>query len=260
MRSFTFIVGMAIIITSCNQKPSSTDNSHKPVPDVQSENLKGNVQQVETNTYLVDSATGQKGKLESTSIEKYDDNGYQTYYSSYTSKDSATYVTTSEHNANGYFTGQSTTKNGKPLSSLKVDVDSTGKYMMATSYDSTGKEDAFYDDINSNEYGEILSAKGHHPDSTLKMTFSNNFDSVYYVGGESKDSVGKVTYSSTVKLDDKKNPIQTDETNVTKDSTTNTTTTFAYDKWDDKGNWTQQTTSEKGKPKKIIERTITYKP
>jgi hypothetical protein len=252
--------GIAVTLAACNQKPSAEQNSNKPVADVVAENLKGNIQQVETNTYLVDSATGQKGKLESTTIEKYDDNGYTTYYSNYTTKDSATYVTTDEHNANNYFTGQSTTKNGKPSSSLKVDVDSSGKYKLAISYDSTGKEDMFYDDIASNDYGQVLSGKGHHPDSTLKMTFTNNFDSVYYVGGESKDSVGKVTYSSTIKLNDKKDPEQMDETNVTKDSTTTTTTNYAYDTWDDKGNWTQQTTSEKGKPKKIIIRTITYKP
>jgi len=117
----------------------------------------------------------------------------------------------------------------------------------------------FYDDIVMNDHGQVLSATGHHPDSSLKMTFKNNFDSIYYVGGESKDSVGKVTYSSTVKLDDKRNVVETNEMNVTKDSTTKTNTTFAYDKLDDKGNWTQQTITENGKPKKIVTRVITYK-
>jgi len=252
--------GIAVTLAACNQKLSPETTEHKPVTDIIGENLRGNIQQVETNTYLVDSASGQKGKLESTSIEKYDDNGFTNYYSNYTPKDSATIVSTYDHNANGYMMGMNTTKNGKPASSMKITVDSAGKYQLATSYDSTGKEDVFYDDIASNDYGQVLSAKGHHPDSTLKMTFTNNYDSIYYVGGESKDSVGKVTYSSTIKLDDKKNAMQMDEKSVAKDSTTNTTTMFAYDKWDDKGNWTQQTTSVNGKPKKIIERTITYKP
>jgi len=252
--------GIAVTLAACNQKPSPETNEHKPVTDIIAENLKGNIQQVETNTYLIDSATGQKGKLESTSIEKYDDNGFTNYYSNYTTKDSATMVSTYNHDANGYMMDMNTTKNGKPASSMKITVDSAGKYQLATSYDSTGKEDVFYDDIASNDYGQVLSAKGHHPDSTLKMTFTNNFDSVYYVGGESKDSVGKLTYSSTIKLNDKKDAEQVEETSVTKDSTTKTTTTYAYDKWDDKGNWTQQTATENGKPKKIIERTITYKP
>ena len=152
------------------------------------------------------------------------------------------------------------TKNDKPSSTVKFMVDSVGKYTLVTTTDSTGKEDAFYDEIVTNKFGQVLSAKGHHTDSTLKMTFTNNFDSIYYIGGESKDSVGKQTYSATIKLNDKKDPQQMDETTVAKDSTTKTNTTYAYDKWDDKGNWTEQTVTENGKPKKIVIRNITYKP
>jgi hypothetical protein len=257
-RFFTIIAGTSVVAVSCNQKPSSS--SPKAVSDVQAENLKGKIQQVETNTYLIDSVSGQKGRLESKSIEKYDDNGYTVYYSNYTTKDSSTTVSTYDHTLNGYMTAYAGTKNGKPLSSMKLTVDSTtGKYSLAVSFDSTGKEDVFYDSIITNEYGQVLSAKGHHVDSSLKMTFTNNFDSIYYVGGENKDSVGKTTYSSSITLNDKKDPQQMDETNVAKDSTTKTSTTYAYNTWDNTGNWTQQTTTENGKPKKIIERTITYK-
>lgn len=254
-----FFAGAALMVASCNQKPSSETSVNKPVADAVSENLKGKVQQVEINTYLADSATGAKGKLESTTIEKYDDNGYTVYFSNFTKKDSATTVNTYDHNANGYMTAFTSTKNGKPLSSMKLTVDSAGKFASAVSFDSTGKEDIFYDSIATNDYGEVTSAHGHHPDSTLKMTFTNNFDSVYYIGGESKDSVGKLTYSSAIKLNDKKDPQQMDETSVAKDSTTKTTTTYAYNTADSNGNWTQQTITENGKPKKIIERTITYK-
>ena len=257
MRQFTLIAGIVVITVACNQKPSS-ENLHKPVPDVLSENLKGKIQQVETETYLIDSTTGKMGKLESKGVEKYNDDGYMISYTNYTTKDSTITLTMQDIDSNGYFRGFKTTKNDKPLSSMTVVIDS-GKYKLATSYDSTGKEDVFYDEIVMNEYGQVLSATGHHPDSSLKMTFKNNFDSIYYVGGESKDSVGKVTYSSTVKLDDKRNVVETNEMNVTKDSTTKTNTTFAYDKLDDKGNWTQQTITENGKPKKIVTRVITYK-
>jgi len=259
MRLLIF-AGIALIVISCNSKPSSEANSNKPVSDASAENLKGKVQQVETNTYLVDSATGQKGKLESKSIEKYDDNGYEVYYSSFTPKDSVTMVTTYEHDSNGYVTAITTTKNGKPSSSMKITVDSMGKYTSAVSYDSTGKEDTYYDSIASNNYGEVLSAHGHHSDSSLKMSFTNNFDSIYYVGGDSKDSVGKLTYSSTIKLNDKKDPQQMDETTVTKkDSTTKKNTVYTYNTSDNNGNWILQTIAEDGKPKKIVERTITYK-
>ncbi|MEP6464747.1 MAG: hypothetical protein ABJB05_00515 [Parafilimonas sp.] len=258
MRLLTCIAGIAVIAVACNQKTSTTTVA-RPVADALSENLKGKVSQLETDTYLIDSATGAKGKLESKSIEKYDDSGYTVSYSNYTANDSATTLTTYNRDANGYISGITTTKNGNPLSSMKIAVDSVGKYISATSFDSTGKEDVYYDEIASNDFAEVLGAKGHHPDSTLKMTFNNNFDSIYYVGGESKDSVGKVTYSSTIKLNDKKDPEQMDETNVAKDSTTKTTTAYTYNTLDNTGNWTQQTTSENGKPKKIIIRMITYK-
>ena len=260
MRISTFIAGIAVIAISCNQKPSSSQtNTHMPAADLKSENLKGKVQQLETDTYLIDSATGKMGKLESKTIEMYNDDGYTASFSNYNAKDSSTTLTNYDHDANGYVTGITTTKNGKPLSSMKISVDSTGKYTLATSFDSTGKEDVFYNDIASNDFGEILGATAHHADSSLKMTFTNKFDSIYYTGGESKDSVGKLTYSVTVQLNDKKDPAQMDETNVAKDSTTKTNTIYAYETWDDHGNWTQQNISENNKPKKIVKRIISYK-
>lgn len=254
------MVAIAVLALACHQNTSTSGNVVKSIPDLKSENLKGNIQQLETDTYLVDSVTGKMGKLDGKGIEIYNDSGYTVSYSNYSPKDNSTTVYKYDHNANGFTTDMTTTKNNKPLSSMKILVDSTGHYSLATSFDSTGKEDVYYDSIKSNDYGEVLSAKGHHPDSTLKMTFVNKFDSVYYVGGESKDSVGKLTYSSSVKLNDKRDPQQMDETTVTKDSTKNTTTTYTYDAWDNHGNWIQQTSSEKGKPKKIVKRIITYKP
>jgi hypothetical protein len=259
MKLFTLMACIAMLIASCNQKPSSSNkSSNKPVPDAKNENLKGNVQQVEAETYLIDSATGKMGKLESRTIEKYNDDGYAVSYSNYNAKDSSTTLNTYDIDANGFFKGVKTTKNDKPLSSMTAVLDS-GKYTLATEYDSAGKVSTFYDDIVMNDYGQVVSAKGHHADSSLKMTFQNNFDSVYYVGGESKDSVGKVTYSSTIKLDDKRNPVQSDETTLTKDSTTKKSTTYAYNDWDNNGNWIQQTATENGKPSKIVKRTITYR-
>jgi hypothetical protein len=260
MKSKKIFLFLAIVTASCNQGKSPAENSPKIPSDILTENVKGNVVQIETNIYLIDSATGQQGKLESTTIEKYDDNGFAVSYSTYTAKDSSTILNTYEHNAAGNLTSMNTTKNGKPLSSMKLTADSTGKYITAVSFDSAGKEDVFYDDIVTNDFGAVLSAKGNHSDSTIKMTFANNYDSVYYIGGQSKDSVGKLTYSSLIKLNDKRDPMQLDEIVITKDSTTKTSTMYAYDKWDDKGNWTQQTTTENGKPKKMIIRAITYNP
>src|SRR5258706_569704 len=84
-----------------------------------------------------------------------------------------------------------------------------------------------------------IGATQHHPDSSLKMSFTSNFEKQFYIGGESKDSTGKVTYSSKIKLNDKNDQEELTETMVTKDSFKITVTTYKYDGWDDKGNWTQ---------------------
>ena len=260
MKVHPFLLIVVIAVSACQQKNSSDKNLSIAVPDLKSENVKGSVQKIEAETYLIDSATGKQGKLDSRSTETYNEKGYETAYTFFSAKDSSTMVYHYDHDSSGFITTMSTTKNNKPFSSMQIQVDSAGHYTLAKSFDSTGKIDAYYDTIESNIYGEVLSAKGHHPDSTLKMTFTNHYDSVFYVGGESKDSVGKLTYSSTVKLNDKKDPEQMQETSVTKDSTTKTSTTYRYDNQDNQGNWTQQTITENGKPKKIVKRTITYQP
>ena len=259
MRIFTLIAGACIILTACNQTSTSEIKLHMAVADVKAENLKGQVKQVETDTYLIDSITGKMGKLDSKSIETFDDSGYTVSYSNFTTHDSATVVLKYQHDARGYFTGFTSTKNGKPYTGMTTDLDSMGNYKFVTSFDSTQKTDVIYTDVKVNEYGQVTGAKGLHPDSSLKMTFTNNFDSIYYIGGESKDSVGKTTYSSSVKLNDKKDQEEVEETSVTKDSTTKTTTKYTYDEWDKTGNWTLQTVNENGKPKKIVKRIIMYK-
>ena len=228
MRTLLFITVLSVLASSCHET-SANGKTHTAVSDWLTENLKGKVQQIETEIYLVDSATGKAGKLDSKSTEWFDDSGYTVYYSSYTANDSATSVTTYNHDGNRFLTTLQTTKNSKPLSSMQIVMDSAGNYTLATSFDSVGKTDVFYDSIHANDYGQVLSAKGHHPDSTLKMTFVNKYDSVFYVGGESKDSVGKLTYSSTLTLNDKRDVKHMDEKVVTKDSTTETATDYLYD-------------------------------
>jgi hypothetical protein len=163
------------------------------------------------------------------------------------------------HNATGFMTEMKTTgANDEKKSSMEIMYDSAGKYKVANSYDSLGKRDVYYIGIESNKFGEVTGAKGYHADSTLKTSFTTDYDSIYYVGGTTKDSVGKVTYSSKVKLNDKKDEAEFDETTVTtdpktkKDSTKNTVTTYTYEGWDKQGNWMQQTSfNDKGKPTKL---------
>jgi hypothetical protein len=265
MRIILFTLAIILFMTACNQKGSDSPVSYAAT-DLSSENLKGNVTQVETDSYTIDS-TGKTGPLDEKTIEKFDSSGYTVSFISMNGKDSIKFQTKYQHNANGFLTDmQSTGANDEKKFSMLIDYDSAGKYKLAKSYDSTGKMDVYYTDITSNSLGMVTGAKGYHPDSTLKLTFSNDYDSVFFLGNNSKDSVGKETYSSKVKLNDKKDMAEFDEKTVTtdpktkKDSTTHKVTTYTYDSWDSNGNWTQQTSlNEKGKPVKIAKRIITYK-
>jgi len=263
--SYYALTALIFLATACNQKPSA---STAPVAasDIVSENLKGSVTQVESDSYKVDS-TGKTGPLDEKNIEKFDSSGYTLSYISMNGKDSIKSQSNFQHNAFGFMLSMQTTgAKDEKKSSMIIEFDSAGKYSLAKSFDSAGKIDVFYTDIMSNIFGQVISAKGHHADSTLKMTFNNDYDSVYYVGGVSKDSVGKVTFSNKMTLNDKKDVVKMDETTVTtdpktkKDSTKNSSTTYTYDVWDNHGNWTQQTSiNEKGKPVKIVKRIIIYK-
>lgn len=265
MRITLFILAVTLFLTACNQKESASSVSYA-INDLNNENLKGNITQVETDSYIIDS-TGKTGPLDEKNIEKYDSSGYTVSYISMNGKDSVKSQSKYQHNAMGFMTDMQTTgANNEKKSSMTIEYDSAGIYSLAKSYDSTGKMDVYYKDITSNKFGQVTGAKGYHTDSTLKISFSNNYDSIYYVGGDSKDSVGKITYSGKVKLNDKRDVTKIDETTVTtdpktkKDSTKNTVTTFTYDGWDSHGNWTQQTSfNEKGKPTKIVKRIIAYK-
>ena len=57
----------------------------------------------------------------------------------------------------------------------------------------------------------------------------------------------------------KATPSEESTTTVTKDTSKTEKFSYKYDSYDDKGNWTQRTSyNEKGKPVKVIKRTISY--
>jgi hypothetical protein len=263
VKLLTFALVFSII--SCNQKPPAADVP-KAVNDWAGENLKGNLTQVESDTYKIDS-TGKVGPLDEKTIEKFDSSGYTISVVTSNGKDSVKSQMSFVHEADGFMTSMETTgARNEKKSSLTVQYDGPGKYSGAKSYDSTGKMDVYYADLTSNSFGQVTGGKGYHPDSTLKLSFVNEFDSIYYVGGSSKDSVGKTTYTGKQTLNDKKDMVKLEEMTVTtdpktkKDSTKTTITTYTYDGWDSHGNWTQQTSmNEKGKPTKVVKRIILYK-
>jgi hypothetical protein len=255
MKKFSFLVLVCVIAFSCNEsKKEAPKNS-----DWLADNLSGKVEQVTDSTYKTD-ITGKAGELDSCCVvsTKYDEKGYASAYTSLdkagTDKEEGSFT----HDDKGLFTGQKSTKNGKPVSSLTVKTEN-GKYSVAQEFDSTNKMDFYYTDITANDYDRLTGFKQYKPDSTLKMSLTNTYDKVFLKESISKDSVGKEIYSSSLKLDDKNNVIESTTREVTKDSTINKTTKYRYDSFDDKGNWTQRTEIDvNGKPVKIVKRTITY--
>jgi hypothetical protein len=274
IHSFVAVRGICItavavfIIASCNTNTTPSATAVYP-NDLVSDNNKGPVTEITTDTYLIDS-TGKPGAIDEKFTVKYDSAGFVTSVITTNSKDSVKATDTYTHNASGLLTEQVITDgNNKKKSSLVIEYDSTGKPTIAKSYDSTGKIDVYYTNIGLSKYGKFTGGTGYHPDSTLKLSFTNEFDSIHYIGGSSKDSTGKVTYSSSIQLDSNGNPQKMEETSVTMDSTTKkdvtkkTITTYTYGALDSHGNWTEQTehiiSDDKTKVPHLYKRVITYK-
>ena len=251
------ILSMAVLVAfSCNQKKQELPKNS----DVLVDNLKGHVEQTTDTDYKVDSS-GKIGEQDSCCIvtAKYDEKGYITGYNSDNKVGIKKEETTFSHYDNGAMKDIKNFKSGNLSSSISIQIDKDGKYSGAEEHDSLNKMKFYYTGFSQNDYGQLTDLKKYNADSTLSATMSNNFDKQIYTGGETKDSVGKITFSSTVKLDDKKNVIESDTKNVTKDSTTHKVTKYKYDSFDDKDNWTQRTEmNENSKPVKITKRTITY--
>ena len=256
MKKFSFVFIIALIALSCNEKK---EEALKNI-DTLADNLKGKVEQTIDTDYKVDSS-GKMGEQDSCCVVTtgYDDKGYISRYAS--DNKAATEKTKEEyvHYDNGTMKSVNSTRNGKQVSKISIDIDKDGKYTTAKSFDSTGKMDSYYTDIASNDYGQLTSFKQYKPDSTLKMSMQSNYDSQFFMSNSVKDSIEKETYSSSLKRDGKNNITERKTMNVGKDSTTNKVLKYTYDSEDDKGNWTQRTElDENGKPVKITKRTITY--
>lgn len=256
MKKIIFLSAISVIAFSCNQKKQELPKNS----DVLADNLKGSVEQTVTTDYKVDS-TGKIGEQDSCCVvtAKYDEKGYITGYNSNNKAGTDKEEETFTRYDNGAMKEIKNSKNGNLSSIISIKIDKDGKYSEAVEKDSLNKMKSYYTNISQNDYGQLTDMKKFNADSTLSSTMTNSFNKQIYTGGETKDSVGKLTSSNTVKLDDKNNVIESDTKNVSKDSTTNKVIKYKYDSFDDKGNWTQRTqTDGNGKPEKINKREITY--
>lgn len=259
MKPFFLLLSSVAFFTGCNNSPKEAVTESPKNTDLIQQHLQGKVQSLTETSNTVDS-TGKTGKMDSViSVTDFDEKGYA---SKFYEKDSAGKVhleeTISRYD-NGILKEATTVKDGKQTFKLAADIDKDGHLSGGKTYDSTGKQDSYYKDLQINEYGIVYAGKQYGMNNKIKQTFDLKYDGANNLGGTVTDSTGKPYSQRTVKVNDKGHPVEETTTTGQKDSTKTEKKSYKYDTFDDKGNWTQQTTyNEKGQPTKITKRTYTY--
>ena len=255
-RIFFLSLGLGLGLLACNNGADKKAADSPKNTDWIQQNLKGRVQEIDETSTSIDS-TG-KSKTDSTvTVSIFDEKGYQTQ--SFTKDSAGKHITDDmlSHNPDGTFAEVSHMKGGKQISKLTTEV-KDGKYVGGKNYDSTGKQDSYYTDLKTNDYGIVYAGTQHFMSGKVKSTFDMKYDGASFTGGKATDSTGKTTYTGSVKLNDKKDAAEETSTTDEKGVSKTEVVTYKYE-LDDKGNWTQRTTSnDKGKATKIVKRTITY--
>ncbi len=252
----TLIIGSFLF--SCSNNKTETEAAKNS--DWTGQNLKGRVQTQEETSYTPDS-TGKTGAMDSCciNVQQYDEKGYNTSSQSKDSKGTVKNESTVSHYDGGQAKEVISMTDGKKSSSFSIQIDKDGKYSGAQGYDSTGKMTSFYTDLKEDDYAGVTAGTEHKPDSSVKSSFTAEYNKGMQVSSTGKDSSGKVTFSFKAELNDKGDIIKTTVSNTMKDSTTTTVTTYKFDSYDEQGNWTQRTTyNDKGKATKVVKRTYTY--
>ena len=262
MKRIVIIMAGLFFLAACNNANEKSAEKKAKYSDLANDNLKGDIETTEDTPYQVDS-TGKAGAMDSCCIDvtQYDENGNAVKFTSKDSKGTVKNESVFTRHENGLWTGSTDTKDGgKSSGSMKVAVDDKGQYTLAQSFDSAGKPDMYYTGITQNEYGQVQSWKQYDKDSVFRQTGESKYDKNLFMGFTSKDSVGKVKSTSSVKYNDKGEQTENSNTTITKDSTTTKVTKYTYDAHDDTGNWTQRTEwNDKGKATKITKRVYTYR-
>lgn len=258
MKKVLFLLLATSLFVACNNSEEQKTDVPKNT-DILSQNLKGNVQSFDESSINIDS-TGVSKPDSSSFTTTFDEKGYTTGYVVKDIDGKVKETQTITHYDGGQ-TKDVIVKNndGKQTNRWEIKIDNTGKYTEARVYDSTDKLSSTWKDLAENEYGQVTKGTEYKTDGSVKGSFENMYDGPRNIGGVGKDSTGKETYRSTIKLNDKKDPAEQSSTTVTKDGTKDEKRTYTYDNYDEQGNWTQRTTmNEQGKPIKITKRTFVY--
>lgn len=248
----------AMCLFACNNTAKVKSATASKNTDLIQMNLRGNVQQIEETSYTVDS-TGSQKMDSSINLSQFDEKGYINQYQVKDLKGAVTAEQTIKRAPNGATAEFTSMKKGKMVMKLVTELDKDGKYVGGKTYDSTGKQDGYWTDLKENEYGIVYAGKHWNMQSKPIETFDMKYNGPYFLGGAATDSTGKTSYTGTITLNDKNDPVEEVSTTREKDKMKTEKMTYKYDTYDDKGNWVQRTTyNEKGKPTKIVKRKFTY--
>src|SRR5258705_5665470 len=201
MKKFFFLLSSAVLLFACNNEKTAEAPKNT---DLLQQNLKGKVQSITEESYAVDS-TGKMGAKDSTAtVSDFDEKGYQSKQTTKNSAGIVTDETTIAHYDNGATKEVSGVSKGKQTFKFAIEIDSSGKYSGAKAYDSTGNQTSYFKGLTQDEFGNVLTGTEYKMDNTVKSSFVNSYDkNGHSTGGIAKDSSGKETFHSTVKLNDK---------------------------------------------------------
>ena len=261
MTKFFMGIFAIVLFAACNSAGKEETAAKMAPSDLALEGLKGDISAIEESPYKTDS-TGKPGDIDSCCISawEYDNNGYNTKWTSKDSKGTIKEAGENTRYPNGMWKGNVNTKNGKTSGSLETAMDDKGMYISAVAKDSAGKLDVYYTNISQNENGQVLGWKQYDKDSVFRQEGESKYDKNLQTSFTMKDSVGKLKSSAAYKYNDKGEQVEVSNTNVTKDSSTTTVTKYTYNTHDEMGNWTERTAwNDKGKATAVARRTYTYK-
>jgi hypothetical protein len=256
-KSGIYLLAGMFLMASCNQQ----DSSKTKYSELRAGNLNGDIERIVETPYQVDD-TGAPTTMDSCciSITEYDENGNSIKNTEKESNENVKSEAVFTRHENGLFASNVESENGKIKNSFKLSFDESGKWKFGEAFDSSGKMEFYYDGISQNEYGQVASWVQHKPDSSLGVSAMLKYDKNLMTEMTTKDSSGKVNYTSVAKYDDKGQQVEVTNTTIGKDSTTVKVITYSYDTHDDQGNWTQRTTyDENGKATKVVKREYTYR-
>lgn len=260
MKKLCLLFSAIVVLAACDNADSKKETTTAAVlnTDLLQQNLKGKVKSITETSIDIDS-TGAEKPAAVTNYSEFDEKGYQT--SGY-SKDSSGKMVSEQfmtRNEAGMVTEFGTKKDGKLVSRVVTEISPEGKYLGGKKYDSTGKQDGYYKDLQQNEYTIVYSGKLYDMNNKLIETFNMNYDKAAYLGGKVTDSTGKTVFDGKATVNDKGDMASEEYTNVENGQSKTEKKTYTYEKYDDKGNWVERTVyNDKGKATSKTSRTITY--